>query len=277
MIAGGADNFVVGGSTRAGSAAAGGGCDISVDVVERGDVAAIPLCSSQTIFPRRSDFRVEHRTIFRVPCNQLVIQRVPMLLNIGNGHVIQLLIAADGFLQSLNLSVFLVLIRRLHIVKRFLLRINSIIRLVVGKLLLKLSHFFFQFDFLCLRITAVIQGECIDLLLELGDSLHLICNLILVLSLLLGGVESLFTKVDDIGIGIFQPLKCVNLLLNTMFQHIHNILENIIQTGLHILKFFLEVLAILTGYFADTGNPQWPGYYGVPPHTGCRSGRPCCA
>lgn len=168
VIAGGADDPVVGGSARAGSATTGGGCDISVDVVECGDVAAIPLCSSQTIFPCCSDFRVEHRTIFRVPCNQLVIQRVPMFLNIGNGHVIQLLIAADGLLQSLNLSVFLVLIRRLHIVKRFLLRINGIIRLVVGKLLLKLRHLFLKLDFLCLRITAVIQRECVDLLLELG-------------------------------------------------------------------------------------------------------------
>ena len=177
-----------------------------------------------------------------------------MLLNIGNGHIIQLLIATDGLLQSLNLGVFLVLICRLHIVKRFLLRINGVIRLVVGKLLLKLCHLFLQLDFLRLRITAVIQGECIDLLLELGDLLHLICNLILVLSLLLGGIQRLLTEVNDIAIGVFEVFQCVNLLLNSVLQHIHDVLEDVVNPRLHVLQLFSHLLTGLTRNLTNTGD-----------------------
>ena len=132
-------------------------CDVCVDFVECGNIAAITLCCGQAVLPGRSDFRVQHTAVFRVPSNQLIIQSVPVALDVVDCHIIQLLIAADSLFEGSNLCILLFLIRRFHVVQGLFLCIDGIIRLVIGKFLLELGHLFLQLDFLCLRITAVVQ------------------------------------------------------------------------------------------------------------------------
>ena len=162
-----------------------------------------------------------------------------MVLDVVDGHVIQFLVAADSFLKGGDFGVFFVLIRLLHVIQGFLLRIDSIIILVVGQLLLELRHLFLQLDFLRLCVPAVIQRKCVDAFLELRNLLHLLGDFILVVSLLLGGIQRLLTEVNDIAIGVFEVFQCVNLLLNSVLQHIHDVLEDVVDAGLHILQLFL--------------------------------------
>ena len=177
-----------------------------------------------------------------------------MALNISDCHIVQLLIATDCLFKSRNLGILLTLVCFLHIIKRILLGIDSIIRLVIGKLFLELCHLFLQLNLLRLCVTAVIQRKCVDAFLELRNLLHLLGDFILVVSLLLGGIQRLLTEVNDIAIGVFEVFQCVNLLLNSVLQHIHDVLEDVVNPRLHVLQLFSHLLTGLTRNLTNTGD-----------------------
>ena len=113
---------------------------------------------------------------------------------------------------------------------------------------MKLGHFLQQLRFLSLCLTAVIQAESVNSGLEFGDLFELFRLGFLIIGFLFAGFQRFLLHVDQAAILVFHILKRVNLVVDTLFQHIHNIFQNVVQASLHIL----QLVGHTTGNLPDT-------------------------
>ena len=78
-----------------------------------GDKITVPLRRRLTVIPCLGDLRIEGRTVLRVPTDKFRIKSIPMVTDIADSHIIELLCGRNRTLQDLDLLVLLLVVRLL--------------------------------------------------------------------------------------------------------------------------------------------------------------------